>query len=234
MDTRRDRQRTALIAEIKDTARRLMAEHGTAGVSLRLIARELGMSAPSLYHYYASYDALITALLVDAFNALADELARAGDDHAQPPAEQLMTAAMAFRAWALQRPIDFQLMYGNPIPGYHAPREVTVPAVVRSYTIVAALLDAALAGDEQGVAAEFGTIPPTIVAHLSQLREQNNYEVSNHVLYATLVLWTRMYGCVMLELYNHLQPSVGDVDAFYRIQIVQTLRAAGVEIPLDY
>lgn len=229
MSTRRDRQRIALIVEIKDTARRLMAEHGTAGVSLRLIARELGMSAPSLYHYYPAYDALITALLVDAFNALADELARAGET-VQPPAEQLLSAALAFRTWALHRPIDFQLMYGNPIPGYHAPPEVTVPAVVRSYTIVGALLDAALAGDERGVAAEFCTIPPTIAAHLSQLREQNHYPVSNHVLYATLVLWTRMYGCVMLELYNHLQPSVGDVDMFYRIQIVQTLRAAGVEI----
>ncbi|MBC8162295.1 MAG: TetR/AcrR family transcriptional regulator [Roseiflexaceae bacterium] len=229
MDTRRDRQRAALTSEIKSTAQRLMAEHGTAGVSLRLIARELGMSAPSLYHYYASYDALITALLVDAFNALADELERHTEGQL-PAAQRVLNVTLAFRSWALRHPIDFQLIYGNPIPGYQAPRELTVPAVVRSYTIIAQLLEAALAGSEQHGTAEFSCIPETVAAHLAQMKQENSYDISSYVLHATLVLWTRMYGCVMLELYNHLQASVGDTDAFYRAQMIQSLRAVGVEL----
>lgn len=229
METRRERQRVALAAEIKQTARRLMAEHGTAGVSLRLIAREIGMSAPSLYHYYPSYDALVTALLVDGFNALADELAqRAASQPA--PAQALQAVIVGFRGWALQHPIDFQLLFGNPLPGYQAPREVTVPAVVRSYVILAGALHAALPGGSPAMA-ERAAIPAVILEHLEQLREQHAYTVGPDVLYATLSLWTRMHGCVMLELYHHLQPAVGDVDAFYRSEMTQALRILGIEPP---
>src|SRR5262245_85809 len=120
--TRREKQYAATSAEIKDTARRLMAEHGTAGVSIRAIARAMGLSAPSLYHYFPNRDELITALISDAFNALADELEQVRDRTAGTAAERLMAVVLAYRSWALAHPLDFQLIYGNPIPGYVAPR----------------------------------------------------------------------------------------------------------------
>lgn len=226
---RREQQHVALAAEIKDTARRLMTEHGTASVSLRMIARELDMSAPSLYHYYENYDALITALLVDAFNALADALEQTRVDAlSQPPANGMLAVAEAYRAWALRHPLDFQLIYGNPIPGYVAPREATVPTVVRAFTTLTTQMNAALA--TVAVLPEFAHVPLESVAHLEAMRAQYGYGVSREALYATNVLWSRIHGIVMLELFNHIQPAVGNVDAFYHAQIMQLLRDLGMQL----
>src|SRR3954454_14822783 len=139
--TRREQQYAATSAEIKDIARRLMAEHGTAGLSIREVAREMRMTAPALYHYFANRDALITALILDAFNALADALEQARADAATyTPVQQLKAVLIGYRAWALAHPIDFQLIYGNPIPGYEARREVTVPAVARGFQVIIELM----------------------------------------------------------------------------------------------
>ena len=132
--TRREKQHISTQEEIKQVARRLMAEQGTAALSSRMIAREMGLTAPALYHYFASRDELITALIVDAFNALADALEEARDEAATGSArEQLVQTLLTYRRWALEHPIDFQLIYGNPIPGYEAPRELTVPAAERGF-----------------------------------------------------------------------------------------------------
>ncbi|MEZ4675940.1 MAG: helix-turn-helix domain-containing protein [Caldilineaceae bacterium] len=131
---------------IKDTARKLMAEKGTAGLSLRAIARELKMTAPALYHYFPSLDDLITALIVDAFTAHAAYVRQTSDAAAQAGAsttEQLWAALLAYRRWALKQPIDFQLIYGNPIPGYSAPAAVTVPAASLLGELFMALIMAA-------------------------------------------------------------------------------------------
>ncbi|MBZ0286445.1 MAG: WHG domain-containing protein, partial [Anaerolineae bacterium] len=124
-------------AAIKAIARRHMAEQGTAAVGLRAIARDLDMTAPALYRYFPSLDDLITALIVDAYNANADAMAEA--DAAQPPTDylaRLLAALNAYRDWALAHPVDFQLIYGNPIPGYHAPAEITIPAARRNFAVM--------------------------------------------------------------------------------------------------
>ena len=114
--------------EIKETARGLMAINGTAGLSLRAIAREMGMTAPALYHYYASLNDLITALILDAFTQLADTLeTTAADPALTTVAERLTAVANANRQWALDHPLDFQLIYGNPIPDYEQPADITYP-----------------------------------------------------------------------------------------------------------
>lgn len=226
--TRREHQRAATGEEIKAVARKQMAEHGTAGVSLRQIARAMEMSAPSLYHYFENYDALITALIVDAFNDLADTLEQAADASADAePQEQLLALAQAYRGWALQHPIDFQLIYGNPIPGYSAPRERTVPAVVRSYVTLAKVVGLAAEQHSEELVAALGERPASVEAHLAAMRAQYDYPVSPAVLYATVVLWTQMHGIITLELYHHLQPTVGDVDAFYQAQVRHTLQTLG-------
>ena len=100
--------------EIKDTAWQLMAENGTAGLSVRAIARQMDMTAPALYHYYASLNDLITALIQDAFTQLAETLeASAANPTLTTSAERLTAVAHAYRHWALAHPIDFQLIYGK-------------------------------------------------------------------------------------------------------------------------
>jgi AcrR family transcriptional regulator len=225
--TRREKQYLATQEEIKQVARRLMAEHGTAGLSTRLIAREMGLTAPALYHYYAGRDELITALIVDAFNALANALEEARDNAAtESRHEQLLQTLLAYRRWALEHPTDFQLIYGNPIPGYEAPRELTVPAAARGFTILVPLIAALKNNGDQHddtLTLDDHSMPQSVQASLAEMQTRDGYDIPVEELYGAVVGWTRLHGIIMLELFHHLQPIVGDVDAFYRAEIEHTL-----------
>ncbi|MCB0084074.1 MAG: TetR/AcrR family transcriptional regulator [Caldilineaceae bacterium] len=217
---------------IKDTARQLMAEKGTAGLSLRAIARELEMTAPALYHYFPSLDDLITALIVDAFRGHAayvrqqrDAAIAAGKGYR----EQLFVAMQAYRQWALDQPIDFQLVYGNPIPGYAAPAEVTTPAARSLGEVFMETLLAAVQAGEIDPPTFTEPIPPTVLNHYrhhfgldgpqAQIFHQMNHG------------WSLMHGMVTLEIYNHAAPVVGDTDAFYEQAIRHQFHLLGIDLP---
>ena len=104
--------------------RRQLAEHGAAGLSLREVARELGVVPSGVYRYVASRDELLTRLLEDAFSSLADAVEQdiAGITE---PRTRMRTLAHAMRTWALAHPAQWALIYGSPVPGYHAPAERT-------------------------------------------------------------------------------------------------------------
>jgi AcrR family transcriptional regulator len=229
---RREEQHASLREEIKNAARRLMAQQGSVGLSIRGIGREIELTAPALYHYYPSLDAVITDLILDAFNALADALEAARDAvRSQPASQQLLEVLLEYRRWALAHTIDFQLIYGNPIPGYEAPSEVTTPAATRTFLVIASLITRCLEQEGALPAAEYRHIPPQLEASMQTLGSQLEafgLGLAPLSLYLTSVGWPRLHGIIMLELFNHIQPVVGDVDIFYRIQIEDLLRAMGV------
>jgi AcrR family transcriptional regulator len=153
--TRRERIRAATIIEIKEIARRHMSEKGAAALSLRAIAREMGMTSPALYRYFDSRDDLVTALIMDAYNDFADalEAARdtcAADDHVG----RLAAIAHAYRNWALASPQEYALIFGTPIPAYEAPPDVTGPVAARSMMVFLDILQAA----EQSGQADFSDV----------------------------------------------------------------------------
>lgn len=133
--TRRDRARTATLAQIKAAALAQIARDGAPALSVRGVAREIGMSPAGMYRYYASRDELLTDLLVDAYNDLADAVALAAGPDADPaiaappgvgavpgdPVAALLRAIGAYRAWAVANPGRFLLIFGTPVPGYEAP-----------------------------------------------------------------------------------------------------------------
>ena len=207
--------------QIKKIARELMAESGTAGLSLRAIARKLGMTAPALYHYFASLDDLITALIVDAFTNHARYVRAARDAAAEAGLsrfEQVWAAVCAYRTWALEYSIDFQLIYGNPIPGYQAPSDVTTPAAQQLGQVFMEPVMAAVTAGEVTIPAPYCQIPPTVLSHYQQ-----KYGMDESVAKVFHVLnqnWSILHGLVVLEVYNHLDPVVGDPTAFYE----QTVR----------
>ncbi|MBZ0282371.1 MAG: TetR/AcrR family transcriptional regulator [Anaerolineae bacterium] len=214
---------------IKDTARRLMAEQGTAALSIRGIAKALDISPPALYHYFDSLDDLITALITDAFNAFADALEIARDS--QPETDvvgRLQAVLMAYRDWAVTHPVDFQLIYGNPIPGYVAPREITVPTVIRGFAVIVGLIEEVL---QQGVIVPppYNQIPPETAAALRAIIVRDGYPISELSMYLGIVGWTQLHGIIMLELFHHLGPVVVDVEAYYRAQMVNMLQTFGVK-----
>ena len=108
--SRRDRVRAATVREIKDTARRLLIRHGPDAVTLRAIAREMGMTAPGLYRYFGSHEELVKHVIADIFSELADDLqaaiaaagaAAAGEGPVPELTAKMAAACLEFRRWAL-------------------------------------------------------------------------------------------------------------------------------------
>lgn len=219
-EKRRERLRLATQNEIKDIARRLMAENGTAGLGLRAIAREMDVTAPAIYRYFPSLDDLTTELILENFNAMADALESARDQHSgDSHTIQLGAVLLAYRRWAVEHPIDFQLIYGNPIPGYVAPREITVPAVVRGFTVMVGLVELMLQAGEAVVRPPYDAMPAATRHRIQELIDQDQYPIVPESMYLGFVAWTTLHGIIMLELFNHLQPIVGDTEAYYRAQV---------------
>ena len=125
--TARERARAEITGEILKAGRRHLATDGAAGLSLRAIARDLGMASSAVYRYVASRDDLLTRLIIDAYDALG--AAAEAADRAAGPALAGRWAAIcgAVRDWALANPNEYALIYGSPVPGYVAPAETVGP-----------------------------------------------------------------------------------------------------------
>jgi AcrR family transcriptional regulator len=217
--------------QIKTTARQLMREHGTAGLTLRGIARAMDVTAPAIYHYYASLDDLITALIVDAFNAVGAAIEEAVTKAAGVSRTvQLFAAMLAYRRWALEHPFEFQLIYGNPIPGYVAPEAITNPPARRPFAEIGRIL-LELAREGQLDLQPFqASVPPNIAAHIEAWRRESGYDVPDAVLYLVVSAWVRIHGMVWLELLGHLRPLLGDADSFYYQQAEAFLSELGLRL----
>jgi AcrR family transcriptional regulator len=227
---RRERQRENTREEIKSIARQHMREQGTASISLRAIARDMGLTVTALYRYYASRDDLITALILDAFNALADFIEAAS--HKLPTdqyANRLFALMVAYRQWALDNSADFQLIYGNPIPGYQAPAELTVAAARRSFDEVLNILGGALRAGQITLPETYQQLPPRLSEHMRALTNTDGYEALLPMMYVGVVGWARMHGMIMLELFDHTPPVVGDPDEFYRFEVLQLIHSVGLK-----
>ncbi|MET7294767.1 TetR/AcrR family transcriptional regulator [Streptomyces griseoloalbus] len=187
--TPRERYRSQVRAEIKERAWEQIAASGAPGLSLNAIAKQMGMSGPALYRYFAGRDDLITELIRDAYRSLADAVRAA----AAAPGADLDGLGRALRAWALDDPQRYFLVYGTPVPGYHAPDDVTTIA----REIMAALLDAArLTEDRAG--------SPGLEAHLAQHRQwAGDHPADPAALRRALSFWTRLHGVLSLELAGH-------------------------------
>jgi AcrR family transcriptional regulator len=208
---RRERVRLATVEEIKTVARAQMAAEGTAGVNLRAIAREMGMTAPALYRYFGSRDDLVTALVTDAYDALADAMEAAVDAVARGRhAERMRAAFGAFRAWGLAHPTEFALIFGSPIPGYVAP-EATRPAGLRHTDLLGRLLADASADGALDPARIDLRVPPALARQVEGYqRRRGGPALPAPVLAFGFGAWARLHGLVTLEVFGHLAPAVGD------------------------
>ncbi|MEV0262564.1 TetR/AcrR family transcriptional regulator [Streptomyces sp. NPDC050617] len=183
----RERYRARVRSEIKECAWRQMAEAGTSALSFNAVAKQMGMTGPALYRYFASRDDLITELIRDAYRSLADTVQAAVEAGPDPVA-----LAHAMRAWALADPQRYFLVFGTPVPGYHAPGEITQIAD----EVMTCMLAAFAALPESGPATPFET-------HLESHREWAEGHASPAALRRVLAFWTRLHGAVSLELAGH-------------------------------
>jgi AcrR family transcriptional regulator len=222
----RARARAALTDEIKQVAKRQIAEAGAAGISLRAIARELGMVSSALYRYYGGRDELLTALIVDAY----DDVADAAEQAAREPGEfvaRWVATACGVRDWARAHPHDYALIYGSPVPGYRAPAE-TVPAATRVALVPLGLLEEGCRSGQ--VRGGPDARLPTVLRHdLSALRAELGLSAPDDVLARGLAAWSQLFGSVSLELFGHFRNVINDYDAFFVFQMTQA--ALGIATP---
>jgi AcrR family transcriptional regulator len=214
--TARARARAELTREIKEAARRQLASEGAANLSLRAVARELGMSSSALYRYYPSRDDLLTALIIDAYDdmgaaAEAADAACARNDIAG----RWFAIALAVRSWALANPHEYTLIYGAPVPGYRAPESTTAAGARVALALAAILRDAAALGPVS-VAPWLPPLAPTLRMGASRLRELLFPGVSEEIITAGVLAWVNLFGAISFELFGHLQNVVDDGEAFFR------------------
>lgn len=225
---RQEALREATLEDIKSAARQLMAEQGTAGLSLRGIAKQLGLTAPALYYYYNSLDDLITALIFEDYHWLADTMEAARETVLDRSyADQLRVILEANRQWSIDHPVDFMLISGNPIPGYEAPSELTTPAASRVLAVAIGVIADGLAAGEFRLPAEAQNLPESVEQTLKVIAGERGYNTSIGAVYLAVMGWTQVHGLIALEVYNAIQPVVGDTTAFFNHRVralIETMR----------
>jgi AcrR family transcriptional regulator len=141
VDGIRARNRAAIETEILRVAGEHLARSGAAALSLRAVARDLGMTPSALYRYVTDRDDLLTLLIIDSYTSLADTVEAALEQAADTePTERFRTIARTTRTWAVEHPHRYALIYGSPVPDYRAPAERTNAAGTRVPTLLLGVL----------------------------------------------------------------------------------------------
>ena len=195
---KRQESREKIEAQIIELGRRHLVTEGAAGLSLRAIARDLGMVSSAVYRYVASRDDLLTLLLVDAYSELADAVDAAGAGGSWR--QRLLAMAHAARAWAVDQPARWALLYGSPVPGYHAPRERTVGPGTR---VVGALFDAVSAGIAAGEIRQSNVAAAQpLSADFDRIREEFEFAGDDAAVAKCFLLWAGLVGAISLEVFG--------------------------------
>jgi AcrR family transcriptional regulator len=228
--TRRARQRAATTEEIKALARRQLAEQGPGALSLRAIARDMGTASSALYRYFPSQSDLVTALCVEDYDSLADAIIAASD--AQPPGDHTRRWAAlchAWRRWSLDHPADFALIFGTPLPGYHAPAQATAAAAGRSLGAAAAVYAAAV----QAGAADPGRaqIPDGLqTGALWSALAGDNAPAGDPVLVGVVLsAWTSLLGYLVAEIFGSLTQLITSTDLLYQAHVRAVMLGMGYQ-----
>jgi AcrR family transcriptional regulator len=241
---RRERLRAATIQEIKATARRLLVAEGPHSVTLRAIAREIGMTAPGLYRYFPSHEDLWHDLCHDTYAAIADAIEAALEP--LPPEQvelRLLTACREFRSWAVAHPREFGLVFGMPLPGLVQVKDLTNPEHIAgmrfALVFTQAFADLWTARPFPVVADE--DLPAELSAQLRRYRAavagapgaRVGDQLPLGAILVFLQAWVQLYGIVTMEVFGHLGFCLDDVGEFFDTELARIGRMLGIEeLPL--
>jgi len=238
--TARERARAELTREIKEEARRQLAETGAQGLSLRAVARELGMVSSALYRYFPSRDDLLTALIIDAYDAMG-EVAESAIAAGARPRVRWLAACHAIRGWALAHPHEYALIYGSPVPGYRAPQATIGPATRVPLAFMRVLRDAVASGDmpagddggDDGSAAGprlDGALANQAAAIAAALVAVPGLTaVPPEVVVRGVIAWTQLFGMISFELFGQFVGAFEPADALFEYAVAQLATFVGLE-----
>ncbi|WP_246842894.1 TetR/AcrR family transcriptional regulator [Allokutzneria sp. NRRL B-24872] len=206
---RRQRYREQTRDEAKRIALEQLAEAGPGGISVNAIAKRMGVTGPALYRYFANRDALLTALIEDAYNDLADTM-QAAVTHRAANATQMRALATAMREWAITQPHRYLLLFGTPVPGYEAPIE-TLAAAHRSMTAVLATV---------GEDPEHANRRSTLYRQLGAWGEKmQTGDLTPKQLHWGITVWTRLHGVISLEVTGQFTLTGVDPELVFKAEV---------------
>lgn len=235
--TVRERARAELTRQIVDTARAHLATEGATGLSLRAVARDLGMASSAVYRYMPSRDDLLTALIIEAYRGLGDAVVAA--EAAVPRGEHAgrwTTAGHAVRDWARAHPHEYALIYGSPVPGYAAPADTIAPATMVARALSGVLVDAWAAGaaDPALTGLDAG---PTVAAALEPLQGFVPDDVPRELLMRGLMAITWIFGTVSFELFGQRRNVVSEdpelARAYFDTELRRMAAFSGLVLPVE-
>ncbi|REE98308.1 TetR/AcrR family transcriptional regulator [Thermomonospora umbrina] len=229
--TARERVRAELTREIAEAARRQLATEGAVGLSLRAVAREMGMASSAVYRYFPSKDDLLTALIVEGYNTLGEavEQADAGcgrDDHGG----RWRAICDAVRGWALDRPHEYALLYGSPVPGYQAPQD-TVPPALRDTLVFGRIVSDAHEAGTLVTPANAPAAPAASAEDLARVRERIMPGVPDDAAARAVTAWSALFGWVSFELFGQFNNVVEDRDALFGHTVASLGSLIGLPAP---
>jgi AcrR family transcriptional regulator len=220
---RKDEQQANLPEAIKETAWRQIAESGAPTLSLRAIARELGITAPAIYNYFPDRDALVTALIIDAYTSFGDAQLAARDSVPVDDLQgRLRATGRAYRQWALDASQRYQLIFGTPIPGYVAPFEQTFPSAARALGAIVSVVETIRATGRLRVV----SFPQVASGYEDAFGMWKNYGGEADILSLSIavLIWARVHGLVSLEIAGNIPPFGANGDALYEYEIEALVR----------
>jgi AcrR family transcriptional regulator len=241
--SRRDRLRAATIEEIIQTARRLLVESGPDAVSLRAIAREMGMTAPGLYRYFGSHEELIRHVIAGIFTELSQDIQQAihaadgpagwaDDPGVAKMTVKMVAACREFRRWALNHKAEFGLLFGVPLPGLDDGRYDIAAQCALAFAGTFFALFRELWNAVRFPVPLDGEIDPALRAQLGRYRGRLGADIPVGAMLMFLRCWTVLYGAVAMEVFGHLSFALEDAAPMFEYTLTDLAALVGLRYPL--
>lgn len=226
--TPRTRARAQTLADITRIGREHLAADGAAALSLRAVARDLGVVSSAVYRYVASRDELLTLLVVDGYTELGDTV-DAAVDAAEGPREKFLALGRTVRQWGLREPARYALLFGSPVPGYHAPAEQTTGPGTRVITTLVGVLHSAWNVRRPEVAPD---LPGLASLHDSfeEIRVQMDLDQSDELIALGVMVWASLFGAISFDVFDQYGATTfANRDDLFEYQLGLLTKIAGLD-----
>ncbi|AYJ47596.1 TetR/AcrR family transcriptional regulator [Rhodococcus sp. P1Y] len=226
MTTPRARAREQTLADITRIGREHLAADGAAALSLRAVARDLGVVSSAVYRYVKSRDELLTLLVVDAYTELGDVVDDAVDD-AGGPAQKFLALGRAVRGWGLREPARYALLFGSPVPGYKAPAEQTTGPGTRVIVKLVSIFDEAWRS-ERLVDRPTSISLASLHQNFTEVRGDMRTEMSDEVIARGVLVWASLFGAVSFDVFDQYgRDTFSSRDDLFEYQLAGLVELAG-------